>query len=108
MPRGSIARQLGDELLDEHPEAVVTKMRKTLRRKKVLIDWSQNDQCKTTVSVYSLRATPRPQVSTPVSWQELERLWKRGDPDAFRFSSDAVLKRARHDGDLFGPVLSLK
>jgi bifunctional non-homologous end joining protein LigD len=104
----AVARRLGDELVVEHPDAVVTKMLKTLRRKKVLIDWSQNDAYKTTVCVYSLRATPRPQVSTPLSWPELERLWKRGDADAFRFSPDDVRKRVERHGDLFEPVLTLK
>ena len=31
-------------------------MQKALRTGKVLIDWSQNDEHKTTVNVYSLRA----------------------------------------------------
>src|SRR5690606_6344025 len=93
---------------NEHPEAVVTKMLKALRKNKVLIDWSQNDQYKTTVSVYSLRATPKPQVSTPLTWPELEKLRQRGDPDAFRFSPDAVRARVKKQGDLFEPVLTLK
>jgi bifunctional non-homologous end joining protein LigD len=83
-------------------------MLKVLRKNKVLIDWSQNDEHKTTVCVYSLRATPKPQVSTPLGWDELEKLWKRGDPDAFRFSPDEVRARVRKQGDLFEPVLTLK
>lgn len=102
------ARQLGDEIVSEHPEAAVTKMLKTLRKNKVLIDWSQNDAYKTTVSVYSLRATPRPQVSTPLTWEEVETLTRAGDPDAFRFSPDEVRERVKKRGDLFAPVLTLK
>jgi bifunctional non-homologous end joining protein LigD len=102
------SREIADAVAQEHPDAVVTKMLKTLRKKKVLIDWSQNDEHKTTVCVYSLRATPRPQVSTPLTWPEVRKLWKRGDPDAFRFSPDAVLKRVAKQGDLFEPVLTLK
>jgi bifunctional non-homologous end joining protein LigD len=83
-------------------------MLKTLRKNKVLIDWSQNDAHKTTVCVYSLRGTPRPQVSTPLTWQELQKLWKRGDVDAFRFSPDDVRARVKKHGDLFAPVLTLK
>jgi bifunctional non-homologous end joining protein LigD len=104
----ALARQLGDEIVAEHPEAAVTKMLKTLRRNKVLIDWSQNDAYKTTVCVYSLRATPKPQVSTPLTWDEVETLHRRGNPDNFRFSPDAVLARVEKHGDLFGPVLELK
>jgi len=102
------ARKIGDEIGTEHPEAVVTKMLKALRKNKVLIDWSQNDDHKTTVSVYSLRATPQPQVSTPLTWAELEKLRKRSDPDAFRFSPDDVRARVKKHGDLFEPVLTLK
>ena len=104
----ALARQLGDTLVAEHPDAVVTKMLKTLRKNKVLIDWSQNDEHKTTVCVYSLRATPRPQVSTPLTWRELQNLWRRGDPEAFRFSPDDVRARVKKQGDLFSPVLTLK
>lgn len=104
----AFARQLGDQLVAEHPDAVVTKMLKSLRKRKVLIDWSQNDEHKTTVSVYSLRGTPRPQVSTPLRWDEIEALWQRGDPDGFRFSPDAVQRRVAEHGDLFVPVLTLK
>ena len=102
------ARHLADQLLAEHPDAVVVKMLKTLRRGKVLIDWSQNDAYKTTICVYSLRATPKPQVSTPLKWTELEKLWKKGKPEAFRFSPDDVLARVKKHGDLFAPVLTLK
>lgn len=102
------ARAISDTIAAEHPDAVVTKMLKTLRKNKVLIDWSQNDDHKTTICVYSLRATERPQVSTPLSWSELEKLWRRGDADAFRFSPAAVLARVKKHGDLFAPVLTLK
>ena len=102
------SRQIADAIASEHPDAVVTNMLKSLRKKKVLIDWSQNDEHKTTVCVYSLRATPRPQVSTPLSWPELEKLWKKGNPEAFRFSPDDVRARVKKHGDLFEPVLKLK
>jgi bifunctional non-homologous end joining protein LigD len=102
------ARQIADAVAAEHADAVVTNMLKTLRKKRVLIDWSQNDEHKTTVCVYSLRATPQPQVSTPLSWPELEKLAKRGDVDAFRFSPDDVRARVEKHGDLFAPVLTLK
>lgn len=102
------ARAIADAVAHDHPESVVTNMLKKLRVKKVLIDWSQNDEHKTTVSVYSLRATPHPQVSTPLQWRELERLWRKGDADAFRFSPDAVRARVKKHGDLFAPVLKLK
>ncbi|MEO5960186.1 MAG: non-homologous end-joining DNA ligase [Opitutaceae bacterium] len=102
------SRQIADAVAADHPDAVVTNMLKTLRKKKVLIDWSQNDDHKTTINVYSLRATEKPQISTPLTWPELEKLAKRGDADAFRFSPADVLARVKKHGDLFEPVLKLK
>jgi len=46
-------------------------MKKERRKGKVLVDWSQNNQHKTTVCVYSLRAKPTPTASTPVTWDEM-------------------------------------
>ncbi len=88
----------------EHPKLVVSNMAKDIRKGKVFIDWSQNDEHKTTVQVYSLRATERPMVSTPVSWDEVET----GDPNALRFDSDAVLDRIDRLGDLFAPFVELR
>jgi LigD-like primase-polymerase len=74
----------------EHPDQVVSRMQKALRKGKVLIDWSQNDKHKTTVSVYSLRARERPTVSTPVTWQELEAAMESRDPNRLSFDSDTI------------------
>jgi bifunctional non-homologous end joining protein LigD len=90
------------------PELVVSDMRKDLRTGKVLVDWSQNDEHKTTVSVYSLRARERPTVSTPLRWEEVEAVVGSGDPDDLAFTSDQVLARVSEHGDLFAPVLELE
>ena len=103
-----ISRGLAQRLEREHPGEVVHLQRKTLREGKVLIDWSQNDDAKTTVSVYSLRARGRPTVSTPVTWDEVERCLEAADPGALVFDSDAVLERVERLGDLFEPVQTLK
>jgi bifunctional non-homologous end joining protein LigD len=102
------SREIADAVARDHPDLVVTNMLKKLRIGKVLIDWSQNDEHKTTVCVYSLRATPRPQVSTPLTWPELERRWKKRNLDGFRFSPDDIRGRIKKHGDLFAPVLKLK
>jgi bifunctional non-homologous end joining protein LigD len=97
------------ELLERRrPELVVSDMKKSLRAGKVLVDWSQNDEHKTTVSVYSLRARERPTVSAPVSWDEVEGLLASGDPGALEITSDQVLERLAERGDLFAPVLELE
>jgi bifunctional non-homologous end joining protein LigD len=90
------------------PGKVVSKMQKNLRSGKVLVDWSQNDDHKTTVNVYSLRAKDHPTVSTPVTWAEVEAALKAKDRRLLSFESSAVLKRVAKFGDLFEPVLSLK
>jgi bifunctional non-homologous end joining protein LigD len=104
----AFARTLAERLEREHPEQVVSRMRKALRKGKVLIDWSQNDAHKTTVNVYSLRARERPMVSTPVSWQEVNAAVESRDPHSLSFDSDVVLKRVEKQGDLFTPVLTLR
>jgi bifunctional non-homologous end joining protein LigD len=90
------------------PELVVSSMKKSIRGGKVLVDWSQNDDHKTTVCVYSLRARERPTVSTPVRWEEVEETLEAKDPALLTFESDAVLERVERDGDLFAPVLERK
>ncbi|HEX4807184.1 MAG TPA: DNA ligase D [Conexibacter sp.] len=94
----------------QRPELVVSDMKKAggERAGKVLIDWSQNDEHKTTVSVYSLRAKERPTVSTPVAWDEVEACRAAGDPDLLRFEAPQVLERVAARGDLFAEVLSLE
>jgi bifunctional non-homologous end joining protein LigD len=89
-------------------DLVVSDMRKTLRAGKVLVDWSQNDEHKTTVCVYSLRARERPTVSTPLRWEEVEAVIESGDPDDLAFTSDQTLERVAEHGDLFAPVLELE
>jgi len=102
------ARGIAQVLERRHPELVVSDMKKTLRRGKVLVDWSQNDEHKTTVNVYSLRARERPTVSTPLRWQEVEAVLDSRDPDELAFTSDAVLARVAERGDLFLPVIELE
>jgi bifunctional non-homologous end joining protein LigD len=103
-----ISRALAQKLERDHPQQVVSMQRKTLREGKVLIDWSQNDDAKTTVSVYSLRARERPTVSTPVTWDEVEGCVEAEDPSVLVFDSEAVLDRMASHGDLFEPVQTLK
>jgi bifunctional non-homologous end joining protein LigD len=88
----------------EHPELVVSTMRKSLREGKVLIDWSQNHPSKTTVAVYSVRGRAAPTVSTPVTWSEVQTCAASGDPDALVFTTAEVLTRLGDGGDLFGAL----
>lgn len=102
------AKRIAERLEAEHPDLVVSKMAKILRKGKIFVDWSQNDDHKTTVCVYSLRARNTPTVSTPVTWGEVETALKKRDPRKLVFEWDQVLQRAEKQGDLFEPVLKLK
>jgi bifunctional non-homologous end joining protein LigD len=102
------AQALARLLEDQHRELVVSDMKKELRKGKVFVDWSQNDQHKTTIAVYSLRAREHPTVSTPVKWEEVEHLLKKKDANLLVFEAGEVLKRVEKMGDLFEPVLKLK
>ena len=103
------ARMVAEYLTREHPEMVVARMSKQERTSKVLVDWSQNSDFKTTVSVYSLRAkSPRPFVSMPVSWEELRRALSRSNRESLYFAPEAALKRLERAGDQFAPVLTRK
>jgi bifunctional non-homologous end joining protein LigD len=99
-----ISNALARHLEAQHPKLIVASQRKDLRAGKVLIDWSQNDEHKTTVCVYSLRARERPTVSTPLSWEEVEH----GDLRELVFEAGDVLERVEEHGDLFGPVAEQK
>jgi bifunctional non-homologous end joining protein LigD len=104
----TFARALAQLLEQEHPQMVVSDMKKALRTGKVFVDWSQNDEHKTTVAVYSLRARERPTVSTPVSWDEVEQTLKKKDANRLVFEAPQTVARVEKMGDLFAPVLKLK
>lgn len=102
------AQSLAQRLEREHPREVVSKMQKSLRNGKVFFDWSQNDDHKTTVCAYSLRAKVHPTVSTPVTWDEVDAARKKKKAGLLVFESEEVVKRVEKLGDLFAPVLTLK
>lgn len=103
-----MARAMAQLLEKDDPKRVTSNMRKDERHGRIFVDWSQNDDHKTTVSVYSLRARAIPSVSTPVTWDELETAAKKNDPDRLVFTTKDVLKRVEKHGDLFAPVLTTK
>ena len=102
------AHALARLLEDQHRDLVVSDMKKAVRTNKVFVDWSQNDEHKTTISVYSLRARERPTISTPITWEEAERALKKKDAGVLVFESRQVLDRVEKIGDLFAPLLTLK
>jgi len=103
-----LSRALGQLLEREHVDLVTSNMSKSVRKGKVFVDWSQNDEHKTTICVYSLRAKEEPTVSTPVSWDEVANCLKKKKADLLKFRSDKVLARVEKLSDLFAPVEKLK
>src|SRR5262245_29818641 len=105
----AFARSIAQLLETQHPDLIVSDMAKLKRRGKVFIDWSQNSEHKTTVSVYSLRAKgEEPFVAMPVTWSELKKALTKDDAAGLFFAPDAVLKKLNRTGDLFAPALKLK
>jgi bifunctional non-homologous end joining protein LigD len=104
----AFAKAVAEMCEREAPELVVSKMTKSIRPGKVLIDWSQNNQVKTTVCAYSLRAREHPTVSTPATWREVSACERSGDPGSLRFTSAQVLARTKRRGDLFANTATLR
>ena len=103
-----LSRALAQHLETDHADLVTSNMSKAARKGIVFVDWSQNDEHKTTICVYSLRAKEEPTVSAPVAWDEVENCLKKKKADLLRFRSDQVLARVEKRGDLFEPVEELK
>jgi len=103
-----LARDIARHLEGKHSKLVLSEMSRALRKGKVFVDWSQNDEHKTTVNVYSLRAKELPTVSTPLTWKEVEGALQKKDPQPLAFGCDQVLERVEKFGDLFEPINALK
>jgi bifunctional non-homologous end joining protein LigD len=104
----TFSHALAQLLEHEHPKQVLSEMSKQARTGKVFVDWSQNDEHKTTIGVYSLRARERPTVSTPVSWEEVEAAHKKKKAASLVFEAKDTVARFEKLGDLFAPVLTLR
>jgi bifunctional non-homologous end joining protein LigD len=96
------AKAVAETMENGMPDQVVSRMAKTLRAGKVLVDWGQNDRNKSMVCAYSLRGKERPTVSMPVEWEELD------DPSGLVFEWRDALERVERESDVFAPVLTLK
>jgi bifunctional non-homologous end joining protein LigD len=96
----AVARELGEWLAESDPTAVVTSSARSTRRGRVYLDWLQNDPARSTIAPYSVRGTAIPRVSTPVTWDEVEKA-AMGQAAALRFGPRDVLDRVAMRGDLF-------
>lgn len=94
----SVAHELARALEADHPDLVVSDMKKSLRDGKVLVDWSQNNGSKTTVAPYSLRGRSRPMVAAPRTWRELS------SPSLEHLDFKQVLARVAKKGDILAAL----
>ncbi|WP_375399584.1 ATP-dependent DNA ligase [uncultured Amnibacterium sp.] len=94
----AVAHELARALEADHPDLIVSDMKKSLRAGKVLVDWSQNNGSKTTIVPYSLRGTVRPAAAGPRTWRELAA------PDLRQLEPHEVLDRLDAKGDLLAPL----
>ena len=102
------SKAVAEVLHRNYTDLVTAKMAKEQRKRKVFINWSQNDSSKTMVCVYSLRARERPIVSFPLAWKELENLAGRGDPEKLQVIYSEAVSRAEKKGDLFQDLIIKK
>ncbi|MDQ0763869.1 non-homologous end-joining DNA ligase [Streptomyces canus] len=96
------AKQLAVEAERAMPRLALHRMTRNLRPGKVFVDWSQNAARKTTATPYTLRARPRPLVSAPVTWTEVEDC---GTPAQLSFEAPDMGPRLQDYGDLLAPLL---
>jgi bifunctional non-homologous end joining protein LigD len=100
----TFTKALAVTLAEHYPNIMTAQYRVAKRpRGRVLVDYNQNAWGRTLASVYSVRPTKVASVSTPVTWDEIER-----GITSEQFTMDVVLKRIAKHGDLFAPVLSGK
>jgi bifunctional non-homologous end joining protein LigD len=102
------AQAVAQLLEKEDPERVVSRVTRSLRRGKVLVDWSHNTAHKSTVSAFSLRAREHPTVATPLIWDEVAEAAERGDAARLRFESGRVLEEIEQRAELVRPLLELE
>jgi bifunctional non-homologous end joining protein LigD len=102
------SKAVAEVLQRNYPDLVIAKMAKELRKKKVFINWSQNDASKTMICVYSLRAREKPFVSFPLTWSQLENSARKGAPEKLHILHSIAISRTRREGDLFREVLAKK
>ncbi len=96
----AFARELARALEADHPDLAVSDMKKSLRKGKVLVDWSQNNAAKTTIVPYSLRGRPTPLVAAPRTWREID------SPNLRHLDYKEVLRRVRDGKDPFAAVVN--
>ncbi len=96
----AVAHELARALEADHPDLVVSDMKKARRAGRVFVDWSQNNAAKTTIAPYSLRGTTRPMVAMPRTWREL------ASPGLAQVDYRQAMHRVERNGDALADLLT--
>ena len=97
----TFAKALARELAGRHPALITAEYKVAKRpRGRVLVDYNQNAWGRTLASIYSVRPRPEATVSTPVTWEEVEKGIRIED-----FTVMNVPERVAKVGDLWKPLL---
>ncbi|MGI8510830.1 MAG: non-homologous end-joining DNA ligase [Gemmatimonadaceae bacterium] len=100
----TFAKALAQTIAERHPQLATAEYIIAKRpRGRVFVDYNQNAWGKTLASVYSVRPTANATVSTPVTWEELER-----GIDIAQFTMNTVPARIAQLGDLWAGLLAPK
>jgi bifunctional non-homologous end joining protein LigD len=100
----TFAKALARELASRHPEIITAEYRVARRpRGRVLVDYNQNAWGRTLASIYSVRPRPEATVSTPITWQQVQRGVRIED-----FTMRNVPSRVAKHGDLWKPLLQAR
>ncbi|HEV2304761.1 MAG TPA: non-homologous end-joining DNA ligase [Candidatus Acidoferrales bacterium] len=98
----TFAKAFSVKLASRNPKLITSEYRVAKRpARRVLVDYNQNAWNRTLASVYSVRPKPAATVSTPLTWQEVERGVRMED-----FTMKTVPLRLKKIGDLWKPLLS--
>lgn len=62
------------DLASRYPELLTMAMRKEDRDGKIFMDYPRNSYSQTVICPFSLRATPKASIATPISWKELSNI----------------------------------
>jgi bifunctional non-homologous end joining protein LigD len=96
----TFSKALAQRLAAACPDIITSEYRIANRPAgRILVDYNQNAWGRTLASVYSVRPQPLATVSTPVTWDEVERGFRIED-----FRLDNVPERVAHMGDLWKPM----
>jgi bifunctional non-homologous end joining protein LigD len=98
----SASQTIARFLVKRHPGEVTTEWAVEKRAGKVFLDYNQNVYGKTLASVYSPRPTPEATISTPLTWEEVGKVYPTD------FTMLTVPVRLAQIGDLWSDILQAR